>query len=129
MARTFALRRKDLPGRSVRGHNPTLAQPAVLGRVALAAMTTYEIDGRDFSTLDGFYDEISRVLIPGAFWGRNLDAFDDVLYGGFGTPDERFALIWKNHELSRDVLGQDFVVLMEILRDHESKHHVKLTLA
>jgi RNAse (barnase) inhibitor barstar len=91
-------------------------------------MTTYEIDGRDFSTLDGFYGEISRVLIPGADWGRNLDAFDDVLYGGFGTPDEGFVLIWKNHELSRDVLGEHFVTLVEILRKHESKNHLALTL-
>jgi hypothetical protein len=26
---------------------------------------TYEIDGARFSTLEEFYDEISRVLIPG----------------------------------------------------------------
>ena len=49
-------------------------------------MTTYEIDGNDFSTLDEFYDEITRVLIPGVSWGRNLDAFNDILHGGFGTP-------------------------------------------
>jgi len=28
----------------------------------------YEIDGSRFSTLQGFFDEISRVLIPGADW-------------------------------------------------------------
>ena len=28
----------------------------------------YEIDGSRFATLEGFYEEISRVLIPGAEW-------------------------------------------------------------
>jgi RNAse (barnase) inhibitor barstar len=68
-------------------------------------MTTYEIDGHDFSTLEGFFDEIGHVVIPGAEWGHNLDAFDDVLRGGFGTPDDGFVLRWKNHELSRQRLG------------------------
>jgi len=66
---------------------------------------TYEIDGANFSTLEEFYDEISRVLIPGAAWGRNLDAFNDVLRGGFGTPDEGFVLRWKDHHVSRDTLA------------------------
>lgn len=65
----------------------------------------YEIDGMNFSSLDEFYDEISDVLIPGAGWGRNLDAFNDILRGGFGTPDEGYVLLWKNSELSRDRLG------------------------
>jgi len=68
-------------------------------------MKTYEIDGHRFSTLEEFYDEISRVLIQGASWGHNLDALDDVLYGGFGTPDEGFILRWKNHAVSRQRLG------------------------
>jgi hypothetical protein len=36
---------------------------------------TYEIDGSRFSTLEGFYAEISRVLAPGADWagGREED--------------------------------------------------------
>lgn len=53
----------------------------------------YEIDGARFTTLEGFYDEVSRVLIPGASWGHNLDAFNDILRGGFGTPPgDRFTL-------------------------------------
>ena len=48
---------------------------------------TVTIDGNAFRTLEEFYDEISRKLVPGASWGRNLDAFSDILSGGFGTPD------------------------------------------
>ena len=56
----------------------------------------YEIDGARFEDLQGFYDEVSRKLIPGDSWGRNLDAFNDVLRGGFGTPPEEFTLVWRN---------------------------------
>ena len=69
------------------------------------AKAVYEIDGRDFSTLEGFYGVVSRVLIPGAEWGHNLDAFDDILRGGFGTPDGGFILRWKNAHVSRERLG------------------------
>ena len=65
----------------------------------------YEIDGNNFSTLEEFWDDISRVLIPDVYWGRNLDAFNDILRGGFGTPEEGFILVWKNSSLSRERLG------------------------
>ena len=65
----------------------------------------YEIDGARFSTLEKFYEEVSRVLIPGVHWGHNLDAFNDILRGGFGTPEEGFVMLWKNSELSRQRLG------------------------
>jgi RNAse (barnase) inhibitor barstar len=65
----------------------------------------YEIDGRDFSTLEEFYDVISRVLIPGFDWGHNLDALNDILRGGFGTPEEGFVLRWRHSALSRERLG------------------------
>ena len=68
-------------------------------------MTAYRIDGARFSTLEEFFDEVTRVMIPDDFWGHNLDAFDDILHGGFGTPDEGFELIWDNADLSRDRLG------------------------
>ncbi len=66
------------------------------GCISCEGMKRYEIDGTNFSNLDGFYAEIGRVLIPGVYWGRNLDAFDDILRGGFGTPEEGFVLVWKN---------------------------------
>lgn len=78
--------------------------------------TTFEIDGRDFSTLEEFYDVISRTLIPGAIWGHNLDAFDDILRGGFGTPNDGFVLRWRNSELSRLRLGYP-----ETIRQLESR--------
>lgn len=44
----------------------------------------YEIDGEHFVSLDEFYDEISKQLIPDAKWGRNLDAFNDILREDLG---------------------------------------------
>lgn len=70
----------------------------------------YMIDGSNFCTLEGFYDEISRVLLPGVAWGHNLDAFNDILRGGFGTPNEGFVLEWKNSALSHERLGYDETV-------------------
>ena len=67
----------------------------------------YQIDGNKFSTLEEFYEEISSVLVPGVYWGKNLDAFNDLLRGGFGTPDEGFVLIWENSEISKKKLGYD----------------------
>ena len=67
--------------------------------------TVYEIDGQRFSTLEDFYAEVSRVVIPGADWGHNLDAFNDILRGGFGTPDGGFTVRWLQHAVSRERLG------------------------
>ncbi len=68
---------------------------------------TVTIDGNAFRTLEEFYDEISRKLVPGASWGRNLDAFSDILSGGFGTPDGGYILLWQASEVSRHRLGHD----------------------
>jgi len=38
-----------------------------------------EIDGQDFRTLDEFFEVIGAALIPGKCWGKNLDAFNDIL--------------------------------------------------
>jgi RNAse (barnase) inhibitor barstar len=67
-------------------------------------MTTYEIDGERFLTLEEFFEEIDQVLRLSR-WGHNLDAFNDILRRGFGTPDDGFTIRWKNHEISRVRLG------------------------
>lgn len=65
----------------------------------------YILDGSNVTSLDAFYDPISDTLIPGAIWGRNLDAFNDILRGSFGTPEAGFVLRWANSEASRERLG------------------------
>ena len=47
------------------------------------------IDGRRFSNMAGFYDEVEQVFTCGLDWkiGRNLDAFNDILRGGFGRHE------------------------------------------
>jgi RNAse (barnase) inhibitor barstar len=83
----------------------------------------YEIDGARFSTLEGFFDEISRVLVPRVPWGRNLDAFNDILRGGFGTPEDGFVLLWIRSDVSRERLGYPETVRqleMQLQRCHPS---------
>lgn len=63
------------------------------------------IDGARFDDLPGFMQQVSNLLEPGVKWGRNLDAFNDVLRGGFGTPEGGFILRWMNSERSRMALG------------------------
>lgn len=63
------------------------------------------LDGERFSTLDEFFRHFQEQALGGARWGSNLDSFHDVLRGGFGTPEDGFLLIWKNHRLSQDRLG------------------------
>lgn len=66
-----------------------------------------EIDGSQFSTLEEFFTHFGeRALCAAGGWGRNLDAFNDVLRGGFGTPEGGFVLRWKHHSLSRQRLGR-----------------------
>jgi len=73
----------------------------------MAPKQKLHIDGYEFSTLETFYDQVSLRIIPGAKWGRNLDAFNDILRGGFGTPEEGFIFCWDNHEISKQNLGYD----------------------
>ncbi len=56
----------------------------------------YVIQGTRIVSLETFFDEISCVLVPDAKWGRNLDAFNDILSGGFGTPEGGFVLRWSH---------------------------------
>lgn len=68
------------------------------------------INGKNFSDLAGFYDEIERVLTKNLGWriGRNLDAFEDILYGtGYGVFEvtDTIKLVWENFSKSQQDLG------------------------
>ncbi len=73
----------------------------------MTPLPVMEIDGAKFDDLEGVWDEVSRQLIPGAEWGRNLDAFNDILRGDFGTPEDGFVLRWANSQRSRVTLGYE----------------------
>ena len=82
----------------------------------MSLRTKYEIDGTRFSTLEEFFDEVSRVVIPDVLWGHNLDAFNGILRGGFGTPEEGFVLVWKHSDVSRKNLSYQETVRQLQLR-------------
>lgn len=63
-----------------------------------------ELDGKSFETMEEFFAHFD-TRAGCESWGMNLDAFNDVLRGGFGTPDEGFVLRWKDHRLSQLRLG------------------------
>ena len=66
------------------------------------------IHGGHFSSLAGFYEEASNVLMKDVDWKvGTLDGFDDVLYGGFGVFEnkEEIEIIWKESQKSKEDLG------------------------
>jgi len=66
------------------------------------------LSGDNFSNLNEFYTEVQRVLTDDfQGFGRDLDAFDDILYGGFNRfhGNEKITLIWKNADKSKQDLG------------------------
>lgn len=76
----------------------------------------YIIDGTKFSTLEEFARYFSEVVLEDYQWHGSLDAFNDVLRGGFGTPLGGYVIHWENSELSRQNLG--YAETASWLKDH-----------
>ena len=70
---------------------------------------TLVLDGARFSGVAGFYEEVECLFTKDLHWkpAHNLDAFHDLLYGGFGVyaSGEPVVLIWKNSAKSAQDLG------------------------
>lgn len=83
---------------------------------------TYRIDGAAFGDLSGFYDEVGEQLLKGEPWGRNLDAFEDILRGNFGPLPSEFRIVWEHSTLSHQRLGASgkgsFTELLVIIASH-----------
>ena len=87
----------------------------------------YIFDGEQMKDIPEFYDQVSMILTEDLDFepGHNLDAFADLLKGGFGkhSVGETFSVLWKNFDLSVQNLGQDFVLrAVRILLDNEAGH-------
>jgi len=79
------------------------------------------VDGANFSTLEGFFDEFERRVLKGKAWGRNLDAFNDVLRGGSGTPLDSHNEIDTRRDIAAAASCQGSTVfdwLLDIIRAH-----------
>ncbi|WP_241285503.1 ribonuclease inhibitor [Chryseobacterium arthrosphaerae] len=66
------------------------------------------IHGGHFSSLEGFYEEASNVLMKNTDWKiGTLDGFDDILYGGFGVfeNNEPIEIVWRESQKSGEDLG------------------------
>lgn len=70
---------------------------------------TITINGNKFSDLEGFYNEIDRVLTHELDWqtGHNMAAFNDLLRGGFGVHEyeEPIKIIWTHSNKNKEELG------------------------
>tara|TARA_R110000772_G_C13189946_1_gene428936 strand:- start:182 stop:466 length:285 start_codon:yes stop_codon:yes gene_type:complete len=79
-----------------------------------------EIDGREIKTVSDFHDRL--MACPGMpnFYGRNLDAFFEVLTGFIERP---FKIVWRNAAVSRANLGQDFDGFVLAMSDAAQETH------
>ena len=94
------------------------AHPTTIARMTSADLPILIIDGDNFDDFPGFAREFSKLLVDHT-WHHSLDAFNDILRGGFGTPEDGFVLRWLKAERSREVLGAEwFDQVVEIIRDH-----------
>lgn len=97
-------------------------------------MKEFILDGNNFSDKEGFYREIDSLLTKDLDFetGHNLNAYNDLLRGGFGVHEygEPIKIKWLNYEKSKKELGADFVLsIIEITLDsNESDHDCKLEL-
>ncbi|KRE57464.1 barstar family protein [Paenibacillus sp. Soil750] len=87
---------------------------------------TFIIDGSKISNFEDFCSEFSDVVLSGKHrWHGNLDAFNDILSGGFGEieGDEALTIFLKNSSTLKESLGYtETVKLLEerLLRCHSS---------
>ena len=70
------------------------------------------INGNNFNNLEGFYDEIDKLLTKNCKTGHNLAAFNDILRGGFGVHEyeEPILLKWINFNKSKKDFGYDTTI-------------------
>ena len=92
----------------------------------------FEIDCNNIYNLNDFYNEIVKNLCAQFYgFGRNLDAFEDILRGGFGSfefkePIKIIFLNFKNLEGKRNNgKGINVEVIRDILKSAENVEFIE----
>jgi Barstar, RNAse (barnase) inhibitor len=68
---------------------------------------------KNLTSLQSFYEQIAFSFDFPSHFGRNMDALWDTLTDVEGPLE----LIWEQPGVSRDALGEDYWLLLEILAD------------
>lgn len=88
-------------------------------------MKSLTVDGKVCKNEKSTCSEVSRALNLTRRWNGSLDALDDILYGGFGTPEGGFEIVWTDAAVSRKQLGRWFDRVLDVIASHQD---IKLTL-
>ncbi|MBN1330946.1 MAG: barstar family protein [Candidatus Heimdallarchaeota archaeon] len=84
----------------------------------------FTLNCQDISSIDEFHDEVNNVLCPEINWyGRNWDAFNDILRGGLGSfdSDEEIIIIFKGRKNVVEKLNEGFLqMFIEIVEDFDT---------
>ena len=93
------------------------------GRTANDNKIQIHLDGNVIHDLESFYDEADRKLTVDFKSGHNLDAFNDLLRGGFGRFDygQEIDLYWTQFKKSSATLPPNKLeVILEIIDESEN---------
>jgi hypothetical protein len=111
--------------RQLRHHWCGVALSRMSGEPDRPPGTTYDLDGRFVTDIDGFYCAIGEAVNgPGGYFGWNLDALNDCLRGRFGAQPP-FRLVWHDSAVARE---PDSQVPVEYLLEMCAEHRVEVDL-
>ncbi|MGG0286000.1 hypothetical protein ABEY41_12950 [Peribacillus butanolivorans] len=84
-----------------------------------------------FRTLMDSVTIFSNVVLSGKYkWNGSLDAFNDILFGGFGDieVEEEYTIFWRNSVKSKIDLGygETIIILNEMLKNCHPSNEEKV---
>jgi RNAse (barnase) inhibitor barstar len=121
--------------RQLRHHWAGVALAHQSGPPDRPAGTTYDLDGRFVTDIEGFYCAIGEAINgPGGYFGWNLDALDDCLRGSFGARAP-FRLVWHDSAVAGEHLVASYdrrrlgpAITLEYLLGMLATRHVETDL-
>ncbi|MDG3583589.1 ribonuclease inhibitor [Galbibacter pacificus] len=80
----------------------------------MESVKKFTIDGNSIFDIPSFYKEVNREFMKNEDWNiaENLDALNDLFYGGFGELKsiEACDLVWKNIAKNKTDLGRQTTI-------------------
>jgi RNAse (barnase) inhibitor barstar len=82
-------------------------------------MKSFVLDSGAFHSLESFFVHADQVLCRDFTSGHNMNAFHDILRGGFGRfeYEEPIEIVWRDTEKAKRELGEGYQWLTEAIRN------------